>query len=251
MDFAQGRFQAWAEVLRGCEFRSLFGNHDTWPETQPGVMTGPGYAELAELQRTHVFEWDHWQPHRWLEPLVAPLPGGGAIECYALNTARFDWWDNLRAVGRVEASDLDALEARIRKSEPGSRLRILASHHPLAFPYESREEAIWFVQQMVLAKSGRVTRRLRNEDEEIAALRPLIHLFLSGHTHLGMPGQPLPGHVKEAYQSELGKTQLQLVSGALLLVRDRGNRPTKTVIDGDHGQMSTSGRSKPKPTRQV
>ena len=30
-----------------------------------------------------------------------------------------------------------------------------------------------------------------------------------------------------------------------------GNRPTKTVIDGDHGQMSTSGRSKPKPTRQV
>ena len=30
-----------------------------------------------------------------------------------------------------------------------------------------------------------------------------------------------------------------------------GNRPTKAVIDGDDSQMSTSGRSKPKPTRQV
>jgi hypothetical protein len=30
-----------------------------------------------------------------------------------------------------------------------------------------------------------------------------------------------------------------------------GNRPTRAVIDGRSVQMSTSGRSKPNPTRQV
>ena len=36
-----------------------------------------------------------------------------------------------------------------------------------------------------------------------------------------------------------------------LKVIERSNRPTKAVIDDEHGQMSTSGRSRPKPTRQV
>ena len=100
-------------------------------------------------------------------------------------------------------------------------LRILATHHPLAFPYEDRDERMWFIQQMILAQSGRLVDAFRNETSKSAALRPLVHLFLSGHTHLGMPGQPLPENVKEAYQGRLGSNQLQLVSGATMLIRDR------------------------------
>ena len=37
----------------------------------------------------------------------------------------------------------------------------------------------------------------------------------------------------------------------LVTYESRCNRPTKAVIDGGSVQMSTSGRSKPNPTRQV
>jgi hypothetical protein len=221
MAAVQRRLEAWQQTLEGCEVRWLFGNHDAWPETQPGVLIGAGHDAMAELQRTQVYQWAPWQPHRWRQPLVALTPGGARIECHAISSVSFDWWDNVRGVGRVERSALEDLCDDIRASPPGRSLRILATHHPVAFPYEARDERMWFVQQMVLARSGRIVERLRNDLDDNPALRPLIQLFLAGHTHLGLPGQPLPGTVKEAYQGGLGQLQLQLVSGALMLVRDR------------------------------
>jgi 3',5'-cyclic AMP phosphodiesterase CpdA len=218
---AQTRLGQWRDALQGCEVRWLYGNHDAWPGTQPGVVAGPGFEAIGEAQRNLILEWEPWQPHRWLDPLVAQGPNGVRIECYALDTVSFGWWDNLRAIGRIDGKVLSGLCNQIASRDAASALRILATHHPIAFPYEARDESKWFVQQMVLAQSGKVIERLRNETEQIAALRPYVHLFLAGHTHLGMPGQRLPNNVKEAYQGELGKTQLQLVAGALQLVRDR------------------------------
>lgn len=160
---AQDRLEQWRNALGGCEARWLFGNHDAWPGTQPGVQTGAGFERISEDQKNLVYSWAPWQQHKWLDPLVANGPNGLRIECYGLNSVCFGWWDNLRAIGRIDRSELEGLCSKIAARDPAPSFRILATHHPVAFPYEARDESMWFVQQMVLAQSGKVIDRLRNE----------------------------------------------------------------------------------------
>lgn len=55
-----------------------------------------------------------------------------------------------------------------------------------------------------------------------------------------------------AYRREIVEEDLKRVAGfEMVEQRLDGNRPTNAVIDGGPVQMSTSGRSKPNPTRQV
>lgn len=143
------------------------------------------------------------------------------IECHALNTVSFEFMDNVLAVGRVAPAEVEQLCTRLANAPPGG-LHILATHHPLAFPYEADERRIAGKEKMVLSDASKLIERLRND---VAApdgrgRAPLAHLFLSGHTHLTHPAISLPPNLQTLYQGELSTRQAQFVTGSLLLPRD-------------------------------
>lgn len=224
---AHQRLEHWQRLLGAAAVRSIYGNHDAWPGAHPAMHLGPGYTERVEIQRNQIGQFQAWQQHRWQPPLCAEASSGIRVEAYATNTVLFGLWDSVRALGRVPDEELDALHALVSARHESSKraLRVLISHHPVAYPYAFRDKRnLLLVKQMVLENSAHVTQRLSNDRAAISdtGLVPLIHLFLSGHTHLAMPGQALPRNVKEVVQGQLGSRQMQLVGGPLLLVRDRG-----------------------------
>jgi 3',5'-cyclic AMP phosphodiesterase CpdA len=220
------RLEHWRDLLGASGMLSVYGNHDAWPGAHPAMHAGPGYSARAELQQTQIGEFPRWQAHSWQSPLVAAPPSGVSVELYALNSVLFGLWDSVRAVGAIDREEINALHAAIRaRDEPERRaLRILVTHHPVSYPYERGERRKFgLISQMELVNRDEVARTTSNDDEALAAPGqvPLIHLFLSGHTHLGLPGQALPRNVKEVIQPPLSGRQMQLVGGPLLLVRDR------------------------------
>lgn len=226
MEEAHGRLNRWQAVLGASDVLSVYGNHDAWPGAHPAMFAGPGFEARAELQRTQIGEFTPWQPHRWLSPLVAAPSSGIGIELYGLDSVLFGLWDSVRAVGSIPAEAIDALQAAIRARDDPSRrmLRILVTHHPVSYPYARAERRKFgVISQMELLGRDEVARQLANDSEAHSAAGrvPLVHLVLSGHTHLGLPGQGLPRNVKEVIQPPLGGRQMQLVGGPLLLVRDR------------------------------
>jgi 3',5'-cyclic AMP phosphodiesterase CpdA len=224
--------ERWQKLLGAAAVRSIYGNHDAWPGAHPAMYSGPGYTEKIEYQRNQINQFPSWQEHHWQSPLCVDTPSGLRVEAYATDTVLFGLWNNVRALGRVPEQKLDALRALVSaRHEPSRRaLRVLVTHHPVAYPYASTDmRQFLLVKQMVLENADLVTQCLSNDRAALsdAGLVPLIHLFLSGHTHLAMPGQALPRNVKEVSQGQLGGRQMQLVGGPLLLVRDR-----KRVRDG-------------------
>lgn len=223
LERAHDRLRAWREMLGSCEYLSVFGNHDAWPGTQPVLLAGAGYSKRSSEQRTLLGQWPAWDTGSWLKPLVTPqVQGVPRIECYGLNSISFALRDNVRAIGRVSAGDLNALCTTIDARDKVPTYRVLAMHHPLSFPYES-DDATQFgvLDTMVLSNAKRVSGRLKNDPPaEGTRERPYVHMLLSGHTHLGHPGCTLPADLKESRQGRIARDQVQLVSGSLMLVRD-------------------------------
>lgn len=218
---ARKRLVEWHGVLQPCRLRTLYGNHDAWPDTQPAFRR-VGYDTHQLEQRSRIRQWDEWCQESWRTPLRVGLPGKSVyIECHALNTVSFAFMDNVLAVGRVNAAEVDELVARLMKAQPGG-LHIVAMHHPLAFPYESHERRVAGAEQMVLSDASVLVDRLRNDvaDPDGQGRSPLAHLFLSGHTHKAHPAIPLPPNLQTLYQGGLSTKQAQFVTGSLLLPRD-------------------------------
>jgi 3',5'-cyclic AMP phosphodiesterase CpdA len=221
------RLESWRELLHNCKARLLFGNHDAWPGTQPALRAFDNFVDHITRQWERLSQWSEFHPESWLDPLSITIPGIDArIELYGLNSVCFGWYNNFRAIGRLEPVDLEALAAQIRARQERLQTRayrILALHHPIAFPWPLSHTCMPFFKLLLLEDSTRVIENLKNESNESwsAELSPYIHLLLSGHTHLGLPGIRLPRTVKEAYQGRLGTKQLQLVAGPLMLVGDR------------------------------
>lgn len=194
-------------------------------------------ANAPRCQRSRLHERPEWCDEGWLDPLCVAIPGtDDRIELYALNTVCFGVLENTRAIGRINQEALkqlaSAIEAHRRQS--GKSYRILATHHPVAFPFNQAETAVprsWWlpltwlplIRTMHLAGTPKIIDFLKNDATVNATpdLSPYIHLFLAGHTHASFPGAPLPRTVKEAYHGPLGDRQMQLVAGPLMLVRDR------------------------------
>lgn len=222
IDYALARFAKWSGMLGGCPSRCLFGNHDVWPGIQPLVLAGID-KDLGRQSRELVASKPPWRCEEWLQPLVVSAPQGGpTIEFYALNTISFARLDNYSAVGEVSPDDLEALCVAVESRAGKRAYRILGTHHPVVFPYASGENSVGFMQSMVLRNATGVIRRLKNENGMAPGLgiQPYVHLFLSGHTHFGYPGERLLADVGECYQGELGPRQLQLVAGSLMQSRD-------------------------------
>ncbi len=217
-------------ALGDCEYRSLYGNHDAWPEMLPAhAIIGYMPSEI-KAQRQKIANVPEWNTEQWLaNQLSVPIPGteayGGArIELYALDTVCWGPLQNTLAVGDLTAGDLEALRAKLRAQwdERDTRhFRILALHHPLAYPYEFDEShALFLLPAMLLKDAEGWAREFRNDRNDPGGqFGPLVHLFLSGHTHAAYPAGPLPGNVEEIYQGALGPPQLQLVGGPLMLNR--------------------------------
>lgn len=230
----RGHVGAFRAVLGDCAWRSLYGNHDAWPEMLPvhailGYLPGDIAAQRQKLERV-----PEWRTAQWLtDHLSVPIPGteayGGArIELYALDTVCWGALSNTLAVGDLARSDFDVLRGKLRaqwQASNTSHFRILALHHPLAFPYEFDENhALHVFGAMHLKGAESWGHEFRNDRNDPAQFGPLVHLFLSGHTHAAYPAGPLPGNVEEIYQGALGPPQLQLVGGPLML-----NRSAKAV----------------------
>ncbi|MFP5405765.1 MAG: hypothetical protein ACLGHY_05320 [Gammaproteobacteria bacterium] len=222
----QALIEQWRKRLRADALRSLYGNHDAWPGTLPLLAGGP-WPQRGEEQLTQLREWDEWLSERWRTPLSVQAPGADAhIELYGLDSVCFGPLDNTRAVGRLSREILKKLAKAIdgRQQLGGRRYRILATHHPLAYPFQRAQTSAAYMpwlRTMHLEHAAEAIRFLKNEKAAIAALAPSIHLILSGHTHAAHPARQLPATVKDVYQETLGPTQMQLVAGPLMLVSDR------------------------------
>lgn len=224
------KLQRWRAALGNCPMRVLYGNHDAWPGTLPG-LAGGGWRRQAELQRSRLAEYPEWWQERWLNPLCVDIPDTDhQIELYALNSISFDVHNNLRAIGTISQEALQRLALAIqheKRRRPSSKsYRILATHHPVAFPYDPDMTSVpWLplIKTMHLAGADTITAFLKHDTAADIPpdLTPYIHLFLAGHTHASFPGTPLPRTVKEAYHGPLGERQMQCVVGPLMLVRDR------------------------------
>jgi hypothetical protein len=216
---AQRRLLEWKAELAPCQFRSLFGNHDAWPGTQPAFLAS-GYGAHIEQQWNNIRQWNEWCVENW-KPLRVSAPGSSYIECRAVNTVSLGLTDNTLAVGRVRSDDLEGLCAQLTAA-PAGGLHILATHHPVAFPYEAEERRVLGKQKMVLADAAELIGKLRNDEgaPDGTGRAPLAHLFLAGHTHLAHPGTKLPSNLQTLYQDELSTRQAQFVTGSLLLPRD-------------------------------
>ena len=106
-------------------------------------------------------------------------------------------------------------------------LRILATHHPIAFPWESNEIEVGPIQQMKLLDADKKAKHLRNDLNHPPGLTPWFHLLISGHTHLNYPVS-LPQDVTQITQGPLSDYQLQVVGGALMLNAKRRTAPNQS-----------------------
>ena len=202
----------------------LFGNHDAWPGKQPFLEAGPDYSAQMKLQESMLRDWESWRRERWIDPLATTnVPERPRIECYGLNTVSFSFWNNVKAIGEIDETELNDLRCRMAMRDDGNVLRILETHHPIVFPYKLNEVKGGLGRQNNLKDAKRIAALLRNEKRAppYSGISAFAHLMLAGHTHYGMPGSALPRNVRESYQQGLGSNQLQLVTGGLMLVKDR------------------------------
>lgn len=231
LSIGQEHLQAWRTVLGDCQMRTLFGNHDAWPNTLP-VYALIGFSPSdIDRQREKIAKYPGWNKDSWISaPLSVTIPGteargGSKIELYALDTVCWGSVVNTLAVGDVDDADLTALADRLRKHR-GLRsvrnFRILAMHHPIAYPYSwSERHSLVLFPAMRLLWAEKLARQLRNDADDPKGLGPHAHLFLSGHTHVAYPAGALPSNVGDIHQGALASSQLQLVNGALMLNKSR------------------------------
>ncbi len=221
IEAGEGFLSMWQEALHGCPVRTIYGNHDAWPRTFPLAVGASNVGEHRGL----VCSRPGWQAQEWLtKPLTVALPGNASIKLYALDSVCWGRTKNSLAVGEVAQESLSMLADQLREDTaqlPG--LRIVALHHPLAFPwYRQETKVLGIFPAMKLLQAESRIERLRNDVNDPPALGPLAHLFLSGHTHIAhpAPGSLLPS-VTSVSQATLGPYQLQMVGGSLMLNKHR------------------------------
>ena len=237
--------EQWARAAGATHTRSLYGNHDAWPSCMPLVAAGTYKADLAK-QKERLNAFPEWQPASWCsQPLSTNIAGGaGRIDLYALDSVGWAGYRNGRAIGHITPEQVHALQARIEQGDVPSVpcLRIVATHHPIAFPYESREVRPLiapFPDAMHLENSVEVAQSLRNPARQ--PLRdPYIHVILSGHTHARYPGGKFSLGVTEVHQKNLDRYQLQLVAGSLMLNRSVKEVAASTATSAELLQMKRS-----------
>lgn len=239
----------WRAALGNCELRSLFGNHDAWPEMLP-IHTIIGYLRgEINAQQQKIAKLPEWNTTHWLNnPLSIEIPGPkgserSRIELYALNTVLWGAVVNTLALGNISKKDVKEFRNRLRSQWTGSKtkhFRILAMHHPLAFPYTfSEKHSLLALPSMALWRADKWAREFRNDRNDPQGLGPLAHLFLSGHTHISYPAGKLPHNVGDIHQGPLGSAQLQLVGGTLML-----NKSASAARKGIKGQSTSFERKK-------
>jgi hypothetical protein len=217
--------------------RRIFGNHDAWPAMFPLLATG----QDIELQRQRVGGRPGWSTKDWLQkPLSVAIPGTKSrIELFAISSVLFGQIENTKALGGIADTALaalrDAIERRSRPQSEYGDFRILAVHHPVDFPYgRSESNALgkpYLPKTNVLTDVERVVDALSAPAPDRKG--PLIHLILSGHTHVGYPAHgKLPSEVPRHNKGKLHPYQLQLVNGALLSPPDRDPAASKRSIGG-------------------
>ena len=238
--------ERWARAAGATHTRSLYGNHDAWPSCMPLVKALTYKASLA-AQKKRLTAFPEWQPESWCsQPLSVDIAGGtGRIDLYALDSVDWAGYRNGRAVGHIPPEPVHALRARIEQGyEPSVPcLRIVATHHPIAFPYEKGEVRPLiapFPDAMHLANSEEVARSLSNSARQ-PLKDPYVHIILSGHTHARYPGGKFSLGVTEVYQgNNLDRYQLQLVAGSLMLNRSVKEVATSTATSAEPLQMNRS-----------
>ncbi len=206
--------QQWAKALGNCPYLSIYGNHDAWPGTLPALN-----HEAISDQRKHVHAQPGWDPVNWrANPLTIEIMDGTAsIELFAADTICWGVKKNTCAVGELDSACLEALHSRFKTYPPRKSLRILATHHPLAFPWQPDETNKNGLDIMRLLNDEACIRRFSNEGPVINEFGPWFHLFLSGHTHRAHPSHGHTANVVDIHQASLGDYQLQLVGGPLML----------------------------------
>jgi hypothetical protein len=220
----QGRdeLETWVTHSHARQFRSIFGNHDAWPEIHPAMAFLGRLKDEVVKQQARIFNKPGWSREDWInKPCMVKIPGTDArIELYAIDTVCFGAFVNTFAVGRMDEDKMSAMRARLGElwqSEKQRHFRILLTHHPLAFPFGNK---LPFVVSMGLQGADRCIKELRNVRDEPRNLGSLVHLFLSGHTHIAYPAGELCDSASEIYEGLLGPNQLQLVGGSLMLNKD-------------------------------
>jgi hypothetical protein len=217
----------WSAALGDCPVRTLYGNHDMWPQTLPAFN-----RTEVRVQRGRVRATQGWAVDDWIrKPLSAPIPGTDSwIDLYAIDTIAWGaLWGvvrNTRAVGQLRGAEVLHLQGRLQGAARRGRtgLRILAMHHPLSFPWSKSEVGSGFASTMKLLKDERWAAIFRNDQDVPPGIGPWAHLILSGHTHLAHPAFGVSRDVTSISQGPLGPYQLQLVGGALMLNRSSMSR---------------------------
>lgn len=218
----KGFLSQWAGSAGNAQTRTLYGNHDAWPECQPFTRLGSYFDDLCQ-QYGKLTAHPDWRWQQWLwAPLQAPIPSRGIpsnIVLYGLDTVGWSGARNGRAVGEVDQRVISALQEAIEGSQAKGRtrdLRILATHHPISFPYQGGDVQVLglaWPDKMRLANAPLVARRLGGQPD------PFVHLMIAGHAHARYPGGPLNVSANAIAQLSLGGRQLQLVGSSLMLNR--------------------------------
>jgi hypothetical protein len=216
MALAHKSLNDWRSVVAPAKLLSIVGNHDLWPGTQPGAAVFDDFASRMGVQRGQIDTYDLWNDMGPASPFVLNSSSGLSIELYSIGTISCEVKAGFLARGRVSKEAQKRLVQAVCEHGKPDALRILASHHPFAFPYDV--PLFPSFQAMVLENPEEVAAASHPAQPD----EPLIHVFLGGHTHVGMPGCPLPDHVQEVKQGGLGVSQVQLVSGPLLQQRIDG-----------------------------
>ena len=247
LELAETYLAEWLQALPGARMRSIYGNHDAWPSCGPGTNIGSLDADHAK-QISQLQARAGWSPSDWIDaPLSITIPGtANAIELYALDSIHSTPLGNIRAIGDLRSADIVKLQQAIaaRLTAPGRKsYRILATHHPVTFPYRYMDTHVFGIPgltKMRLQYAATVQAQLQNI-RGVPAVGPLAHLILSGHSHEQYPTGKWSPAVVGMRQKGMGESQLQLVAGPLGL--NRGSSAAANTY--------ASGEGCPKPNCQA
>ncbi len=200
----------------------MYGNHDVWPAS-PGTPAGFPLFALQNLDqhrtamRAQFFPGANWPRH----PLVTartPLPSGGHLVVFDLNTIEHHRWINSFATGNVQPDrywqappgpdQLAALAGICGPKDVG----IVLTHHPV------HDDGKWTqINTIFQPLMGFAAHQLTNAGSVATALGGTpqrAHVVLSGHTHETAPkvgdstgAAPAPAH------SPLSGNHVQLTAG--------------------------------------
>jgi 3',5'-cyclic AMP phosphodiesterase CpdA len=218
----------------------LPGNHDMWG----GILMGmPIFGASSAAIRHRYFSEPSKEAWLLRSPEAFPyrvlLHAGPPEVClYGLDSTRLDArdrprgqvkmlagdWGNVLADGYVDTEQLNSLEAEVR-GEPKDppRVRIVALHHPLAYPDEMVDPRY---------------KVLLNRDEVVTRLQRLgFAIALCGHQHRGFVGTVSTAGMTDRRLHVLSvstATQLIRKQASATVPPPNDDRPQRTVIGNEY-----------------